>query len=79
VLPPEQLPGPGSGEKFCGNRAVCKGKVHEHCVKRLAAPGIMPGKSGSLPEKSLAIYSEKSSFKIDGCNIFVCNRHMFLA
>jgi len=29
-------------------------------------------------EKSLAICNEKSSFKIDGCNIFIIINHIFL-
>jgi hypothetical protein len=29
------------------------------------------------PEKFLAIYIEKSSFKINGCNIFMRNSHVF--
>ena len=30
----------------------------------------------ATPEKSLAIYNEKSSFIIDGCNIFVMDNRV---
>ena len=63
----------GDGKIPGGDYAVLKGESHAVTVTMLKRCIWIEN-----PEKTLAICNEKSSFKIDGCNIFVIINHMFL-